>query len=171
MRSYVNACNCTLGCTDTESGLWEKNSLAAPGIEPALAACRSDALPTELHPHGYARCAVLSVLSIVSVLSVLSVLVNLKSPTRARTAILWGDINSNIIQNQTVRYAPDATGRTNLVVGDFSSWRFYWAALLSGQNDRRLNINYLTRSVLTVPLGNAQAGGRMREHSLCKVRD
>ena len=27
-----------------------EKSLAAPGIEPASAACRSDALPTELHP-------------------------------------------------------------------------------------------------------------------------
>ena len=33
----------------TESGLWEKNPLLHRGIEPASAACRSDALPTELH--------------------------------------------------------------------------------------------------------------------------
>ena len=43
-------------CTDTrkrvctESCLWEKNLLPHRGIEPASAACRSDALPTELHP-------------------------------------------------------------------------------------------------------------------------
>ena len=30
----------------------EKNPLTHRGIEPALAACRSDALPTELHPQG-----------------------------------------------------------------------------------------------------------------------
>ena len=43
------------GCTDTvrESALkvdWEKNPLPHRGIEPASAACRSDALPTELTP-------------------------------------------------------------------------------------------------------------------------
>ena len=45
------------GCTDTarefapkgDSG--EKNPLPHQGIEPASAACRSDTLPTELHPH------------------------------------------------------------------------------------------------------------------------
>ena len=34
----------------TESWQWEKNPLPHRGIEPAWAACRSDALPTELHP-------------------------------------------------------------------------------------------------------------------------
>ena len=34
----------------TESCLWEKNPLLHWGIEPASAACRSNALPTELHP-------------------------------------------------------------------------------------------------------------------------
>ena len=34
----------------TKNWLWEKKSLAAPGIEPVSAACRSDALPTQLHP-------------------------------------------------------------------------------------------------------------------------
>ena len=49
-------CNCTRGCKDThkrvctESWLWEKNPLLHQGIEPASAACQSDALPTELHP-------------------------------------------------------------------------------------------------------------------------
>ena len=51
----VNACDCTQGRTDTvrESALkvdWEKNPLLQCGIEPASAACRSDALPTWLHP-------------------------------------------------------------------------------------------------------------------------
>ena len=36
--------------TCTESSLWEENPLLHRGIEPASAACRSDALPTELHP-------------------------------------------------------------------------------------------------------------------------
>ena len=45
-------------CKDTvgESTLkvdWEKNLLPHRGIEPASAVCRSDALPTELHPHPY----------------------------------------------------------------------------------------------------------------------
>ena len=37
----------------TESGLWEKNPLPQRGIEPASAACWSDAVPTELHPHSH----------------------------------------------------------------------------------------------------------------------
>ena len=56
VRKNVNACDCTLMCPDTvrESALkvdWEKNPLPHQEKEPALAACRSDALPTELHPH------------------------------------------------------------------------------------------------------------------------
>ena len=53
----VNLCDCTRVCTDirkrvcSESRLWEKNPLPHRGTESALAACRSDALPTELHPH------------------------------------------------------------------------------------------------------------------------
>ena len=35
----------------TESWLWEKNLLLHRGMEPVSAACRSDALPTELQPH------------------------------------------------------------------------------------------------------------------------
>ena len=35
----------------TESRLWEKNPLPYREIEPTSAAWRSDALPTELHPH------------------------------------------------------------------------------------------------------------------------
>ena len=48
-------------CSDTvrESALkadsGEKNSLPNRGIEPASAACRVDALPTELHPHPSSR--------------------------------------------------------------------------------------------------------------------
>ena len=58
----VNACDCTQGCTDTvrESALKVDSGegggiFPSPhrGIEPASAACRSDALPTELHPHRY----------------------------------------------------------------------------------------------------------------------
>ena len=57
VRTDVNACDCTRGCTDTlkepamkvTSG--RKNPLPRRGIEPATAACRSDALPTDLHPH------------------------------------------------------------------------------------------------------------------------
>ena len=37
----------------TESWLLEKNPLPHKGIEPASAACRSDALPTELHSHAF----------------------------------------------------------------------------------------------------------------------
>ena len=53
VRTYVNACDCTQGCTDTESESelkvdWEENPLPHRAIEPASAACRSDALPTEL---------------------------------------------------------------------------------------------------------------------------
>ena len=50
VRTDVNECDCTRGCTDTrkractESWLWEKNSLPHRGIEPASAAWRSDAL-------------------------------------------------------------------------------------------------------------------------------
>ena len=57
VRSDVSACDCTRGCTDTctrvctENWLWEKNLLPHRGIEPA--ACRSDALPTELHSHPF----------------------------------------------------------------------------------------------------------------------
>ena len=55
-RIDVNACDCTRGCTDTveESAPkvdWQKNPLPHQGTEPASTACRSDALPTELHPH------------------------------------------------------------------------------------------------------------------------
>ena len=51
----INACNCTWGCKDTckrictESWLWEKNPLPHQGMKPASAACRPNALPTELH--------------------------------------------------------------------------------------------------------------------------
>ena len=53
------------GCTDTvrESALKvdsrRKNPLPQWKIEPASAACRSDALPTELHPHPF-RCFVVA---------------------------------------------------------------------------------------------------------------
>ena len=56
VRIDVDACNCTRECTDTvrESApnvdIWEKNPLPHRGIELASAACRSDAVPTELHP-------------------------------------------------------------------------------------------------------------------------
>ena len=56
MCTDVNACNCTWGCVDTirvctESWLWEKNPLLHQGTKPVSAACWSDALPTEQHPH------------------------------------------------------------------------------------------------------------------------
>ena len=38
-------------CTETTQSLWEKNSFPHQGIEPASAACQSDVLLTELHPH------------------------------------------------------------------------------------------------------------------------
>ena len=52
VRTDVNACDCTQGCTDTckvckdftESWLWEENPLRHWGIEPASAAWQSDAL-------------------------------------------------------------------------------------------------------------------------------
>ena len=58
MRTYIKVCNCTWGCTDTvrEPALkvdQAKNPLLQWGIEPALAGCQSDALPTELHAHIY----------------------------------------------------------------------------------------------------------------------
>ena len=54
----------TRGCTDTrkrvctESWLREKNLLLHQGIEPVSAACRSDALPTELHPCPYSTSSI-----------------------------------------------------------------------------------------------------------------
>ena len=53
VRTDVNACGYTRGCTDTvrESALKVKNIVLHRGIEPASAACRSDDLLTELHPH------------------------------------------------------------------------------------------------------------------------
>ena len=53
-RIFNNACNCTVGCTDTirvcaESWPWEKNPWQHQGIESAPAACLSDALPSEPH--------------------------------------------------------------------------------------------------------------------------
>ena len=59
MHTDVNACDCMWGCIDTikrvctESWLWEKNPLQHWGIEPASAACQSNALPTVLHPHAH----------------------------------------------------------------------------------------------------------------------
>ena len=56
VRTDINACDCTRGCTDTvrESALkvdfGRKKNLAHRRIEPTSAACRSDALTTELHP-------------------------------------------------------------------------------------------------------------------------
>ena len=58
VRTDVNVCDCTRGCTDTvresalkvDSGGEKTTKLAAPGIEPASAVCRFGALPTELHP-------------------------------------------------------------------------------------------------------------------------
>ena len=65
VRTDVNACDCAReggegeGGTDSvrESALKLdsrrkiQNPLPHRGIEPAAAACRSDALPAELHPH------------------------------------------------------------------------------------------------------------------------
>ena len=56
VRTDVNACDCTQRRMDTvkESALKvdsEKNPLLHQGIEPVSAVCKSDALPTELHPH------------------------------------------------------------------------------------------------------------------------
>ena len=56
VRTDVNASDCRRGCTDTvrESALKVDSGRIIPcltgGIEPASAACRSGALPTELHP-------------------------------------------------------------------------------------------------------------------------
>ena len=57
VRTDVNVCDCTRGCTDTvRQSLHRKlalgkNPLSHRGIDPAQAACRFDAPPTELHPH------------------------------------------------------------------------------------------------------------------------
>ena len=57
VRTDVNACDCTREMYGhrksvwTKSWLWEKNPFSHRGIEPASAACRSDALPTKLRPH------------------------------------------------------------------------------------------------------------------------
>ena len=55
VRTDVNACDCTRGCTDTvrDSALkadWEKNPLPHRGMEPVPAASRSDALQIKLPP-------------------------------------------------------------------------------------------------------------------------
>ena len=55
-RTDVNACGWSLGFTDTgrESALEVDSERKIPRrtrVEPVSAACRSDALPTELHPH------------------------------------------------------------------------------------------------------------------------
>ena len=61
VRTDVNACDCIRGCTDTvrESALKVDSGRKIPsshrGIEPTLATCRSDALPTELHPQPRVR--------------------------------------------------------------------------------------------------------------------
>ena len=55
-RTDVNAFDCTWGLCGlckrvfTESWLWDENPFVHRGIEPALAACCSDTLPTPLHP-------------------------------------------------------------------------------------------------------------------------
>ena len=57
VQTNVNAWDCTCGCTDTvrESALKVDSGRKIPrrtgGSKPASATCRSDALPTELHPH------------------------------------------------------------------------------------------------------------------------
>ena len=58
MRTDVNVCNCTRGCTHTirESALKVDSGRKIPlhrGIKPRWVACRSNTLPTELHPHLY----------------------------------------------------------------------------------------------------------------------
>ena len=59
----VCACDCTRDCTDTirkslhwKLTLGEKSLAAHRGIESASAACRYDALPTELHPRPKSLC-------------------------------------------------------------------------------------------------------------------
>ena len=49
MRAVVHGGEWTLKRVCTESWLWEKNPFSHRGIESASAACRFDALPTELH--------------------------------------------------------------------------------------------------------------------------
>ena len=63
VRTDLNACDRTRGCTairrsvSTEMLTWlekkKKNPLPHRGIEPASAACRSDAPSTELQPQPY----------------------------------------------------------------------------------------------------------------------
>ena len=55
LRTDVKVCDCTRGCSNTRKRVctesWQgENSLPYRGMEPASAVCRSDALPTELHP-------------------------------------------------------------------------------------------------------------------------
>ena len=67
VRTDINACECTRGCTDTvkESAMKVDSGRKIPcrtrGIEPTSAAYRSDALPTELHPRPSAADWVLTV--------------------------------------------------------------------------------------------------------------
>ena len=53
VRTDVNACDCTRGCADTvrESAMKVDPGRKIPCREPVSAACRSDALPVELHPY------------------------------------------------------------------------------------------------------------------------
>ena len=58
VHTDVNTCDCTRGCADTviESALKvdsgkKTTPLPHREIEPVSAKCRSDALPTDLHPH------------------------------------------------------------------------------------------------------------------------
>ena len=57
MRTDFHVCGCTWGMYGhryrvcTESWLWEKNPLLHQGMESTSAACWSNTLPTELHPH------------------------------------------------------------------------------------------------------------------------
>ena len=56
MRADVNAFDCTRGCADTvKESVWQvdsgRNIPCCPGKSNLSAACWSDALPTELHPH------------------------------------------------------------------------------------------------------------------------
>ena len=46
----VNACDCTWGCMD-HTGEFALKVDSGKKIKPASVACRSDTLPTELHPH------------------------------------------------------------------------------------------------------------------------
>ena len=84
----------------TESWLWEKNPMPHLGVEPASAACRSDAVPTELHPHPtmIERYLVFTVLSVWRVVAEWTWYKSIENDIRHGSSYL-GDVFTSSIEN------------------------------------------------------------------------